>query len=139
MRVEVQKATLSKDDDRNTDYADRIDRTLGLKVYAKNTSMKDMEAGTVEWVMIVERWGYNPRRLERYKGSSAMPALRSSEEVTFSVGESQLGGYKHYGGQYQDKIEGWSVTIIHGGKPTMRLTSGSAFEKLNAKAKEPSQ
>jgi hypothetical protein len=138
MRIEVQKTTISRDDERSRDYSDRIDRTLGLKIFAKNTSMKDLGPGKVDWIMIVDRWGYNPRKLERFKGSDALAALRIGEEVSFTAGQSQLGGYKHYSGQYQDKIEGWSVTITIDNKPIMTLTSGSSFEKLNAKAKDAS-
>lgn len=137
LRVEVQKTTLSKDDDRSTGgYSDRIDRTLGLKIFAKNTSMKDLGQGKVEWIMIVERWGYNPRRLERYKGTEPMPTLRVGEEIILKVGESQIGGYRHYNGEYQDKIEGWSVTIFHDNKVTMTIASSSSFDRLNAKAKD---
>ena len=136
LRVEVQKSTLSKDDSRKDGYLDTVDRTLGLKVFIKNISMKDLEPGKIDWIMIVERWGSGPSRFERYKGSEPLPALRTGQELTLTVGESQISGYKGYGGTYQDKIEGWGVNVSHPNKAPMTITSSSSFERLNAKAKD---
>jgi hypothetical protein len=137
MRVEVSKSTLSNNDERGTgDYYTKVDRTLGLKVQAKNTSMKALPAGKLEWVILIERWGYNPKKIDRFKGSEDFPALKPGESITLTIGQSTVGGYKGYSDKYQDAIEGWSVAILHDGKPTISLVSSSNFAKANERAKD---
>jgi hypothetical protein len=137
MRVEVSKSTISRDDERRRDgYLDKVDRTLGLKIQAKNISMKPLEPGEIEWTIIVERWGYSPARFERYKGKQIIEALKPGESVNLTVGQSPVGGYEGYSKQYQDKMEAWQVVIRHGGKETITVTSGSTFEKANQRAKD---
>ena len=137
MRVEVSKSTLSNDDERGAGYSlDRVERTLGLKVLAKNISMKPFDVGQLEWTMIVERWGApSSSRYERYKGTENFPPLKPGESSTLTVGQSSIGGYG-YSKNYQDKLEAWRVIIRHAGTDTITVVSGSAFERLNAKAKD---
>ena len=137
MRVEVTKSTLSNNDERGSgDFYTKVDRTLGLKVQAKNTSMKALPAGKLEWVILIERWGYSPKKIERFKGTEEFPALKPGESISLTIGQSTVGGYKGYSDKYQDSIEGWSVQILHDGKPTISLVSSSNFAKANERAKD---
>ena len=136
LRIEVRKTTLERNDDTRPGWDSRMDRTLGLKLIAKNTSFKETPEGVIEWTIIVQRWGSSTRRYERYQGVDKLPPLRPGEEVNLTVGESKLTGYREYDGRYQDKIEGWSLTIKHAGAITISDTSGSNFDRLNASAKD---
>ena len=139
MRVEVTKSTISNDDPDRRGYFEEVDRTLGLKVQAKNISMKPFDVGELEWIIIIERWGSSTQRLERYKGTQKFDPLKPGESINLTVGKSSIEGYKGWGKRYQDKIEAWRVIIRHVGVDTITVVSGSAFERANSKAKDASK
>ncbi len=140
-RITVQKTTLTRDDIRTADaYADRIDRTLGLKVAIKNVSMKDKAEAEISYAIIVSRWGYSPPRYEKYQGKEKLAALKPQEEVDLTLGKARIGGYANYANKrYQDKVEVWQVAIIQEGKEIANFTNGSNYERLNAKSIKPSE
>jgi len=137
MRVEVSRSTVSNDDERGSGYSlSRVERTMALKVLAKNISLKPFDVGQLEWTMIVERWGVSgSSKYERYKGTENFPPLKPGESSTLTVGQSSIGGYS-FSRNYQDKLEAWKVIIRHAGADTITLVSGTAFERLNSKARD---
>lgn len=138
LRVTAQKTLLEKNKDRdNSAYWDTVDKAIGLKVNARNVSLADMPEGTVDYIVIVKRWGYSPDKLESFTGSEKLPALVKSAEANLTVGKVAIGGYEAGGNrkQYQDTIEAWRIIVKHDGKETLKITSTSAFDKLLPKAK----
>jgi hypothetical protein len=115
-----------------------VDKALGLRVSAKNISFRDLEEGTVSYTVIVKRWGYTPTKYDRHSGSEPFPALKVGAEKELKIGKVPIGGYEIGGNrkQFQDSIEGWQVTVKHGEKETIKLTSTASFDKLNEKAKD---
>ncbi len=133
------KSTIEKNDDRDRSWGlDRVDRTLGLKILAKNISMRPFDEGLLEWTIIIERWGYSPSRYERYKGMQKLDPLKPGESVNLTAGESSIGGYGGYNKRYQDKMEAWQVVVKHASGTTISVQSGSSFDRLYAKAKDAS-
>lgn len=137
LRLTVQKTLLEKDKERGAGYYyDTVSKALGLKIAARNTSFKDFPEGTLEYTVLVKRWGYNPARIEKYSGTEAIPALRKGAEANLTVARVPLGGYEAGGNRtrYQDSIEGWQVIAKHNGAETIKITSTSDFEPMLKKA-----
>jgi len=138
LRLTAQTTLLEKEKDRDAfDQWDKVDKALGIKVAARNVSFKDLPEGTLEYVVIVKRWGHSPELLESYTGTEKLPALAKSAEINLTVGKVPMSGYEIGGNrkQFQDSIEGWQIIVKHEGKETIRITSTSSFEKLLPKAK----
>ncbi len=138
LRLTAQKVTLEKDKDKDAfDQWDKVKKALGIKVAARNISFKDMPEGTLEYVVIVKRWGQQPELLESYTGSEKLPALLKGADVNLTIGKVPMSGYEIGGNrkEFSDSIEGWQVIANHEGKQTVKITSTAAFEKLLTKAK----
>ena len=138
LRLTAQKTTLERDKDRDgSSYWDRVEKALGLKVSAKNVSMKEMPEGTIDSTVIVKRWGYSPPKIERYSSTEKLPPLKPGAEANVVSGKVAIGGYERGGDKrYQDSIEAWQVIVKHNGTETCKITSTGTFEKLNARAKD---
>ena len=138
LRLTAQKTVLERDKDRDAFYMwDKVDKALGLKVSAKNVSFKEMPEGTLEYTVVVRRWGHSPTLYHRYTGTEKLPALKTGGSADLTTGKVKMGGWESSGNrkQYQDSLEGWEIVVKHGGLETIRLTSTAEFAKLNAKAK----
>ena len=137
LRLTAQKTVLENETSRQGYSLKKVDKALGLKVNGRNIALKDLPEGTLDYTIIVRRWGYSPDRYESYTGSEKFSALIKGAETNMTVGEVPLGGYDNLGSrkQYQDSIEGWQIIEKHDGKETIKLTSTAAFEKLLPKAK----
>ena len=138
LRVTAQKVLLEKDKDRDAfDQWDKVEKALGLKVVARNVSFKDLPEGTLEYTVIVKRWGRTPEFFESYSGSEKLPALVKGAETNLTVGKVPMSGYEVGGNrkQFQDTIEGWQVVVKHGATETIKIASTSSFDKLLPKAK----
>ncbi len=138
LRLTAQKTVLESETSRpGYSSLQRVAKALGLKVNGRNISFKDLPEGTLDYTIIVRRWGYSPDRYESYTGSEKFAALVKGAETNMTVGEVPLGGYDNLGSrkQYQDTIEGWQIVVKHDGKETFKLTSTAAFDKLLPKAK----
>ena len=138
LRLTAQKTVLEREKDRDAFVQwDKVQKALGLKVSARNISFNELPEGTIDYVVIVRRWGQIPAAYESYSGSEKLPALPKGAEVNVTVGKVPLGGYELSGNrkQYQDSIEGWQIIAKHGAVETVKITSTSSFDKLLAKAK----
>jgi hypothetical protein len=138
LRLTAQKTLLDKANNRDAFYAwDKVEKALGLKVAAKNISFKELPEGSLEYVVIVKRWGHTPELFESYSGSEKLPALGKSGEANLIIGKVPIGGWETTSNrkQFVDSIEGWQVIARHDGKETIKLTSTASFEKLLTKAK----
>jgi hypothetical protein len=138
LRLTAQKTVLDKETNRDAfDQWDKVDKALGLKVAAVNTSFKDLPEGTLEYTVIVKRWGRSPELYESYTGTEKFPALIKGADANLVVGKVPMSGYEIGGNrkQFQDSIEGWQVIVKHADKETIKLTSTAAFVKLLPKAK----
>lgn len=127
--VSVTKKTLERNDGR-TVSSTRVDRTQGLNVSIKNTSIKDFPVGEVQWTLVVRKYSGG---LERYSGKEVLKALRPSMTTEVLVGAAQTGGYRSDYVNYKDKLE-YEVIIVHNGKETLRATSDQNFALLAKRA-----
>lgn len=139
-RIIVQKTTLERDDTRGRNlYDDRIDRTLGLKVNFKNISMKEKAEATVDYSIIVSRWGFSTPRYEKYTGSEKLAALKQQEGADLTLGKARIGGYANFGNKrYQDKVEAWEVVIKQADGTATSMQSNSSYARMAEKSVKPS-
>jgi hypothetical protein len=139
LRVTVQKTLLERDKDRDAFYGwDKVNKALGLKVAAKNISLKELPEGSLEFKIIVKRWGHrNPELFESYVGTEKFPALAKSGETNLVVAKVPMGGWETTSGRkdYVDTVEGYEIVVRHADKETIRIKSTAGFDKLAAKAK----
>ena len=138
VRLTAQKTLLEKSKDRDAfNQWDKVEKALGIKAVVQNISLKSIPEGSIEYIVIVKRWGRTPTAYEKYQGTEKVPALLTGAKADLTLAKVPLGGYEIGGNrkQFQDSIEGWQLTITHEGKETVKLTSTSSFEKLLAKAK----
>src|SRR4051812_8744329 len=112
LRLTAQKTLLEKDKNRDAfNEWDKVDKALGIKVAARNISLKDMPEGTLDFIVIVKRWGRSPEVFESYSGTEKLPALLKGGEANLIVGKVPMSGYEIGGNrkQFQDSIEGWQL------------------------------
>lgn len=139
LRLSAQKTILDREKEHQA-FSDlsRVEKELGLKVAAKNTSFKPMPEGTLSYIIIVKRWGQMPIAYQRYEGTEKLPALKPSEEANLTMGRVKMSGYEGLNKRqtYQDSIEGWQIIVTHAGAETIRIASTGSFDSLNKKAKD---
>jgi len=116
-----------------------VDRTMTLKMGVKNTSNKDMSATTVEYVALVQRWGFTESgNVERYQGTKPLDALPVAHDTRILLGEFHIGGHLHGPSErHVDHLAAWKVTITRDGQK-LEFTSGANFESLNLRAQDHS-
>jgi hypothetical protein len=132
IQLTVTRKTLERADSRTGYYyADRIDRTQGLRVVAKNVSFKPMPAGEIDWTILVRK--YYSSAIESYSGKEKLKALKPAEATEMTIGYAQIYGWKDYSSQGKDTIE-YEVVVTHDGKETVRTSSTSNFEVLEKRA-----
>ena len=130
----VQKKTLDRNDARGGYYSyDRIDRTQGLKVTVRNTTIKPQPEGEVEWTIIVRRAGYSSGSLEGFSGVEKLKALRPSDTADMVMGAAQITGWRDYYDAAKDKME-YQVIVKQGGVETVRAQTNQAFDALAKRA-----
>jgi hypothetical protein len=138
LRLTVQKTQLDKQNNKDVFYEwDKVEKALGLKVAARNISFKDLPEGTLEYTVIVKRWGRTPELYENFSGTEKFPALIKSAEANLVVGKVPLGGWETNSNrkEFMDSIEGYQVIVKHDGKETVKIVSNAAFAKLLPKTK----
>ena len=132
LSVMVTKTTLDRSDTRNSYYyADRIDRTQGLKVAIKNVSFKDMPEGEIEWTILVRK--YYSTTVLKHSGKEKLKPLARAEATDMVIGSAQILGWRDLSGQSKDKIE-YQVVVTQGGKETIRVSSTNSFAALEKRA-----
>jgi hypothetical protein len=130
LSVTVSKRTLDRSDKQSTFYYTRYDRTQGYKVIVKNTSLKPMPEGELNWTILVIKALSSSS--DKYVGTEQIKALRPSESVELLVGAVPIGGYR-YERDYKDQME-YELVVTHAGKETMRTTSKPAFTAMAKRA-----
>ncbi len=128
--VNVSKRTLNRADRRDTVYYTQYDRTQGYKVTIKNTSLKALPEGEVNWTILVLKPVSGTT--EKYVGTEKLKPLRSSESVELMIGAVPIGGYR-YERDYKDEME-HEIVISHAGKETLRSSSKPSFAALAKRA-----
>lgn len=123
--LNVSKRTLNRADRRDVYYT-RYDRTQGYKVTLKNTSLKALPEGEVQWTILVVKAAYGGT--EKYTGKEKLKPLLPSETVELMVGAVPVGGYR-IDRDYKDEME-HEIVVTHNGKETIRASSKPAFAAL---------
>ncbi|MEO7932206.1 MAG: hypothetical protein ABIT76_03505 [Chthoniobacterales bacterium] len=130
----VAKKTLSREDGPNMDYAKEIARDLVLKATLKNISMKDREPGSVEYSILIRRWGGEIGSTQRYSGTVPLTALKRGQEVEVNSGQFHIGGHLHGTSRiHVDELEAWKFIVIIGDQKT-EFRSSAKFDVLDKKA-----
>lgn len=137
LRITVQKTLIDRA--RRTDSFsswDAVAKKLALKVLAVNTTFRDLPEGTINYAIIVKRWGDRINPYERFTGTEPFPALLASKQAELVLGDVDLIGYESSSDRrtYQDSIEAWEVTVTHGDQVTLTTNSGGSFDRLKARA-----
>jgi hypothetical protein len=128
--VSVGKKTIDRNDAKGA-YIGRTDRTQGLALSVKNTSIRDFPAGEVQWTIVVRKTYEGG--LYKYTGKEALKALRPSSTAELVLGAAQTTGYRSETYNYKDKLE-YEVVIVHDGKETLRTSSDPNFAVLAKRA-----
>jgi hypothetical protein len=139
IQLTAQKTTLEKDKNPDQFYQwDKVNKALALKVTVRNNSLKDLEPATLEYTVIVQKWGHNPKRYKNVSGKEPLPALARGKIEELTVGKVQLDGWETSSNrkEFMDSIDAWQVRIIgKDGQELIVLKSGTSYETLAAKAK----
>src|SRR5215207_6782493 len=104
LSVTVSKRTLDRSDKVSSAYYTRYDRTQGYKVIVKNSSLKPMPEGDLNWTIVVTKALYSYGGVDKYVGVEKVPALRPTESAELMVGAVPIGGYR-YERDYKDEME----------------------------------
>jgi len=133
--VDVQKTSLERND-RGYSGQTTIDRKMALKINIQNNSMKELAETTLNYVMVIQRWGFETPRYERAEGQLKLASLRPSLSTTVNAGEIHIQGHMHgTSDRHVDRIAGWKITIARDGK-NLDFMSSSNFDNLNSKVKK---
>lgn len=127
--VTVAKKTLDRDAGVTT--SGRSERTQGLGVSIKNTSIREFPAGEVQWTIVVRKTYEGG--LQKYTGMEPLKALRPSSTADLLLGAAQTSGYHSDYANYKDKLE-YEVVIVHNGHETLRACSDPNFAALASRA-----
>ena len=108
-------------------------RPTQLTVNAKNSTLRAMPEGQVEWTVLVERvYG----GVERYSGVETLPPLRSLQAVEVLLGSPiPVGETRTPTGPERDNVE-YEIVISHNDEETFRTASCANFTRLNSVAKQ---
>src|SRR5436190_22864548 len=134
LRMTVTKKTLDRADGK-PGYMRDIDRTMAMKAFFKNLTMKDIPEGQIECVILVRRWGLSETgSTERYTSQFKLEPLKPSQETELQLGDYHIGGHMHGTADYHvDQVAGWKLTIDHAGKKT-EFFSSPKFDQDNKRA-----
>jgi len=107
---------------------------MALKINIQNNSMQAVPETTLNYVIVIQRWGLETPHFERSEGQVKLATLPPSCTVTANAGEIHIGGHMHGTSErHVDHIAGWKITIPRDGK-NLDFTSGG-FDALNDRAK----
>jgi hypothetical protein len=111
-----------------------VDKEMALKATFKNTSMKDAPEGTIDYIVLVQRWAAEKGSRLSYTGTEKLPAMRFSDQVEVDIGSYHIGGHLHGSSdQHEDKLAAWKITVTQGEKKTEFSTPN--FVGMSAGAK----
>jgi hypothetical protein len=134
VRLMVSKKTLDRNDVRaGYYYADRIDRTQGLKVTVQNTSLKPQPEGEVVWTILVRKYGYTSGGLEAFTGIEPLKALRPTDKEEMVMGAAQITGWRDWYDYAKDKMD-YQVIVKQGGVEVVRMQSTQGFDAVVKRA-----
>jgi hypothetical protein len=132
-RVEVSTKTLDRNDGRNDGYTQEIDRLMTLKLKTTNISMKPALEQSVEYVIIVQRWGASEQaRYDRITGTASFAALPPTKDAEVTLGEYRIGGHLHgTSRRHLDELAGWKLKFI---PANLEFRNTSQFDTLEKRA-----
>jgi hypothetical protein len=114
----------------NPQGAQMVGMIQGLKLSAKNGSIRDLPAGKVDWTLVVRKlYGVHAK----YSGTAVLPALRSLQAAEVEFGAVEIASAVTTAGIETEKME-YDVIVSHDGRQTARSTSCSDFAKIAATA-----
>jgi hypothetical protein len=132
-RVEVSTKTLDRNDGKNDGYIREIDRLMTLKLKVTNISMKPAFEQSVEYVLLVQRWGDSEQaRYDRITGSASLPKLSPTENAEVTLGEYRIGGHLHgTSRRHLDELAGWKLKFV---PANVEFRNTSQFDTIEKRA-----
>jgi hypothetical protein len=124
--VNVTKRTLDRSDRRDYYGGTRIARTQGVRMVARNTSLRQFGEGEITWTLLVRRTSEGTT--EKYVGKQPLKPLRPAESVDLIIGAVPIGGYRS-DRNYKDELD-YDILITHGGKESIRVSSAANFAAM---------
>lgn len=137
LRVEVVPKILVDGNAPTSSFQDStpVNQEMALKATIRNISMKDTPESTIDYVVLVQRWGNETGTYSSYSGTEKLQALRIAEQVDIDIGKYHVGGHMHGGSdRHKDKLCGWKIVVNEGGKK-IEFTYPSNFESMSKLAK----
>ena len=132
LQVNVFKRTVGKSDIKSEYYSGK-EQSINLAISVKNTSLRNMPEGELNWAMLVRK-GYS-KLTERVTGVETIKALKVSETVEITVGPAKVGEYRSKsdsqysaGKEYKDKLD-YEIIIMQGEQELLRVGSEASFAK----------
>lgn len=134
--VDVQQTVVDRRDGQPGVYRN-IDRTMALKLKVTNRGFDDLEAGTVKYTVIIERWAIaETGTYYRYTGEAKLPALLRTKDVELVIGEYSIGGHLHgTSRKHVDDLVGWKLDFKLGEK-VVTMASSTSFERMDKRAQD---
>jgi len=134
LNVDVQKISLQRNDGGRMGHM-TVDRQMTLKINVQNNSMKELAETTLNYVIVIERWGSESNHYERTSGGLKVNKLAPSLAETLNAGDIHIGGHYHgTSDRHVDHIAGWKITIPRDGT-NLDFLSSPNFDALNARVR----
>lgn len=131
--VDVQE-TVNDRKDGGPSYFREINRDMSLRADVTNRGLKDLPAGEVDYVILIERWLTEKSKYDRYRGTVKIGALPRSKNERLILGAFHLGGHLHGSSRmHVDDVAGWKLTFKYPDKSVV-VTNKSNFDSMNARA-----
>ena len=134
--VDVQKISLERHDGTSFDGAS-INRKMALRINIQNNSPKPVPETSVNYVIVIQRWGMETSNFEKEEGQVKLATLPPSQLVKLNAGEIDIRGHMHgTSDRHVDHIVGWKITIIRDGKPLdfMSPTFDAVYKRVGGKS-----
>ncbi len=141
LRVEVVPKILVDGNAPTNSFQDStpVNQEMALKATIRNVSMKDAPESTIDYIVLVQRWGNETGSYSSYQGTEKLQALRFADQVDIDIGKYHLGGHMHGGSDHhKDKLAGWKIVVNQAGKK-IEFSYPANFESMNKLAQPDRQ
>jgi hypothetical protein len=112
-----------------------VDQDMSLKATFKNISMKDAPEGSIDYIVLVQRWSAETARYSSYTGTQKLVPLRFGDPVEVDIGQYHLGGHLHgLSDRHKDRLAGWKIVVTQGSKK-IEFSTPPNFDQLSKEAR----
>ncbi len=126
--LKVQRRTLDRQDKLSRPRQNAYELTRGLRITVKNTGVRPLDEGEVEWAILVQRPGMQKALLST--GKEKLQPLKAAEVATFDVGAIAV---QDVGTNRQDME--YRVIVRRGDAEVAKVESIASFSQQAASAR----